>query len=284
MKWLAPIALAVSAPVWMLGAQSSRYHLSRSERMLDAIKENYPSDRLSQLPKDDDRASHCTPYSSIPDSVAVVRDQKLRHEPQVYSWQYSRFSDRDTSAWAMLTFGFSDAPDTLRGKVVGQTCQIGSQDVLAEADGVVFGISGVSIPTAFDWDEPVVWPTPAVYVIRGGRYAVAVRQEHLGPAARPPRVTDSVAFETERGARAKAAASARVAAIRTKHWPPAITNLVLQKKIQTGMTAEMVRLSWGNPEKINRTITATRQTEQLVYGSSYVYLTNGVVTAIQDSR
>lgn len=53
-----------------------------------------------------------------------------------------------------------------------------------------------------------------------------------------------------------------------------------------GMTEEEVlKSSWGKPNKVNRTTTANTVYEQWVYGSNrYVYLDNGIVTAIQDSK
>jgi hypothetical protein len=53
--------------------------------------------------------------------------------------------------------------------------------------------------------------------------------------------------------------------------------------VRVGMTAEQVQAScWGKPRRVNRTITATRNSEQWVYsGNQYLYLDNGVVTAIQ---
>ena len=50
------------------------------------------------------------------------------------------------------------------------------------------------------------------------------------------------------------------------------------------MTAEMARLAWGEPTTVNTTITSRGKSEQWVYESSYLYLTNGSVTAIQTSR
>ena len=51
-----------------------------------------------------------------------------------------------------------------------------------------------------------------------------------------------------------------------------------------GMTkAQALKSCWGRPESVNRTITAQSVTEQWVYGySSYLYFTNGRLTAIQD--
>ena len=52
-----------------------------------------------------------------------------------------------------------------------------------------------------------------------------------------------------------------------------------------GMTAEEVRTksTWGNPEDINTTTTAGGTHEQWCYpGFKYIYLENGIVTAIQE--
>lgn len=54
--------------------------------------------------------------------------------------------------------------------------------------------------------------------------------------------------------------------------------------VSVGMTANQVLAScWGKPEKVNATITAGGRREQWVYGSQYVYVDNGTVTAIQTS-
>lgn len=55
--------------------------------------------------------------------------------------------------------------------------------------------------------------------------------------------------------------------------------------IRIGLTAAAVRAScWGKPTQINATQTATHTREQWVYGGGYVYLTDGVVDAIQTAR
>ena len=50
------------------------------------------------------------------------------------------------------------------------------------------------------------------------------------------------------------------------------------------MTAEEVYAStWGRPQKVNRTTTASVIREQWVYsGYRYIYFENGVVTSIQE--
>lgn len=53
-----------------------------------------------------------------------------------------------------------------------------------------------------------------------------------------------------------------------------------------GMTAAAVREAWGHPQRINRQVTQWGETEQWIYPelnrNRYVYLTNGVVSALQD--
>jgi hypothetical protein len=56
---------------------------------------------------------------------------------------------------------------------------------------------------------------------------------------------------------------------------------ILNNKIRIGMTDEMCRLSWGEPKEINKTITKNIIEEQWVYGSNFLYFTNGKLTAIQ---
>lgn len=60
------------------------------------------------------------------------------------------------------------------------------------------------------------------------------------------------------------------------------TQRILDKKIWIGMTKEMLKLSWGTPDDINRTVTSYKVSEQWVYGTQYVYIDDGIVTAWQD--
>jgi hypothetical protein len=61
--------------------------------------------------------------------------------------------------------------------------------------------------------------------------------------------------------------------------------LVGLHKIGLGMTVEQVRSAWGKPKSINTTITTRGKHEQWVYDSrQFVYLDDGVVTSIQQSR
>ena len=58
----------------------------------------------------------------------------------------------------------------------------------------------------------------------------------------------------------------------------------VKKTLRIGMTAaEVLETSWGKPQSVNRTTTASGVSEQWVYSSGkYVYIDNGIVTAIQE--
>ena len=61
--------------------------------------------------------------------------------------------------------------------------------------------------------------------------------------------------------------------------------LIAEGKVVRGMTKEMCKESWGEPDDINVSIGSWGRHEQWVYGeihSSYLYFENGKLTAIQD--
>lgn len=58
---------------------------------------------------------------------------------------------------------------------------------------------------------------------------------------------------------------------------------ILEKKIYIGMPSDAVKLSWGKPIDINRTISKYGTREQWVYGNGrYLYFDDGILEAIQD--
>ena len=92
------------------------------------------------------------------------------------------------------------------------------------------------------------------------------------------------AAERARVAKRAAAEKGRREAQLRAQWPQH-ADRILQRKAWIGMTAEMLRASWGRPQEVNRTITAAGTREQWVYGGACkpcVYLDDGVVTSIQD--
>ena len=65
-----------------------------------------------------------------------------------------------------------------------------------------------------------------------------------------------------------------------------IQNKLIERKVWIGMTKKMALLSWGEPDDINKTITARGVREQWLYRYSdykaqYLYFNNGILTAIQ---
>lgn len=68
-----------------------------------------------------------------------------------------------------------------------------------------------------------------------------------------------------------------------------IQNAIFKREVVIGMTADEVRRSWGEPNKINASMGSYGRTEQWVYDrgdfkAQYVYLDNGVVRSMQSPR
>jgi hypothetical protein len=81
---------------------------------------------------------------------------------------------------------------------------------------------------------------------------------------------------------ASAKEGSRLAAIEKLNIPDSTKKILRERKLFVGATAEMARLSWGPPEKINRTYTADIVHEQWVYPSgSYLYFDNGILSVAQ---
>ena len=65
----------------------------------------------------------------------------------------------------------------------------------------------------------------------------------------------------------------------------AMVDTILEGRIARGMTAEMVREVWGDPEDLDETVTKTKVKQQMKYGqtgknryATRVYVEDGVVT------
>lgn len=58
-------------------------------------------------------------------------------------------------------------------------------------------------------------------------------------------------------------------------------NMVLNGKVKIGWTKELCRLSWGEPNDINSTLTSRTKHEQWVYSGRYLYFENDILTTIQ---
>ncbi|NGO40424.1 hypothetical protein G4L39_13635 [Limisphaera ngatamarikiensis] len=63
-----------------------------------------------------------------------------------------------------------------------------------------------------------------------------------------------------------------------------IKSAVLEGSIIIGMSSDDVRASWGDPDKVNRTVGTFGVHEQWIYGDTYLYFEDGVLKSWQDSR
>jgi hypothetical protein len=178
-------------------------------------------------------------------------------------------------------------PDTARVALAAVLCEpYGGLRFLFERDGYLFGQAGFGILEAPQW-HLFDFDTLSSVMVRsaGGAFEPMVAAyDTVGDLANV-RVLGLSDFRVEASRREGAASAQRIESIRKLRWSPAMTRAAINREVVIGMTAKMVELSWGEPQSVNRTVTAARTREQWVYeGGSYVYLTNGVVTAIQDKR
>lgn len=68
-------------------------------------------------------------------------------------------------------------------------------------------------------------------------------------------------------------------------WDKAVVEMVKQRKIKIGMSEQQALLSWGKPERVNKSVGSYGVHEQWVYGrGQYVYMENGKLTSFQSSQ
>jgi len=67
-------------------------------------------------------------------------------------------------------------------------------------------------------------------------------------------------------------------------WSENAWSYIKNEKVYIGMTEQMCKLSWGKPQKVNRTTGSWGTKEQWVYGDfgPYLYFDNGTLTTIQN--
>ena len=63
-----------------------------------------------------------------------------------------------------------------------------------------------------------------------------------------------------------------------------VKSAVLKGNITLGLSCDDTRASWGAPTKIHRTVGTYGVHEQWIYGDTYIYFENGILTSWQDSR
>jgi hypothetical protein len=68
----------------------------------------------------------------------------------------------------------------------------------------------------------------------------------------------------------------------SKNRPKAIISAIQEMSIVIGMTKAEAKLSWGEPDDINRTVGAWGVNEQWIYNHTYLYFQNDKLTSFQD--
>lgn len=65
-------------------------------------------------------------------------------------------------------------------------------------------------------------------------------------------------------------------------WIKEDCEMIAKGKVHIGMTKEQAIAAWGNPGDINKTTSSFGVHEQWVYGSSYLYFEDGILTTVQN--
>jgi hypothetical protein len=76
----------------------------------------------------------------------------------------------------------------------------------------------------------------------------------------------------------------RTEIVKAKRWSDRITVAVLARKVLLGMSREQVETSWGKPQRIHRDVGSWGIKEQWIYGGTYLYFDNDLLTSYQDSK
>lgn len=103
---------------------------------------------------------------------------------------------------------------------------------------------------------------------------------------RGPTAEDAAAARARADALRDRVAADQAQATSQREFNRRVTNAIAAGEVFVGMTADDVRRSWGEPEKINRSVSGSSVREQWIfdrgnYRTQYVYVTNGEVTGIQ---
>ena len=64
-------------------------------------------------------------------------------------------------------------------------------------------------------------------------------------------------------------------------WSQGLKNLISTRHFQIGMSMEQVLLSLGDPDHKNVSVGAWGTYEQWIYGDTYLYFQNGILTSYQ---
>lgn len=149
-------------------------------------------------------------------------------------------------------------------------------------DGISFCIShDGGIEAAVDWAVmPPDWRTSFPYSterkaqLRNSARSVEAKNQQIQPGSLKPSVESR--FRTSESA----AAADREAMQQARD--NALQRAITARTVLPGMTEDQCVKAWGEPRKINQTVTASGVDQQWVYSSErYLYLVNGVLRTIQ---
>lgn len=292
MRSLALTTLVLALSVATMGAQESSPADARTWRGVTAQNRVQIEGRRLPPPKID-----------FPCRVDSVRQSLRFVSPgsaivDARTWQLDRGRVNPESLATAGRWLLQDPPragDTATVHLVGVDCYGGRVDnFVFRIDSTYWMLSAKQIETANT--DTLRFPDPGQIEVAPGRWeplaylasdCSAGCRVWLGSARR---VRDSVSRAYRRARAAEDSAARRALARRrrallAKGWTPKIVDMVMRNEVAVGMTAAQVLESIGEPERRNRTGTATGVREQWVYGNGlYVYVQGGRVTAWQDSQ
>ncbi len=122
---------------------------------------------------------------------------------------------------------------------------------------------------------------------RAEQQALRTEQQRRAAEARLPRIVASAGkFKFDNGTPCTKGTEERIQSLLSSHpgWGDSDLLRVACGSLWIGMTQAQLTESWGAPERVNRTVYPGGVHEQWIYGDTYVYVEDGVVTSYQTSR
>ena len=117
--------------------------------------------------------------------------------------------------------------------------------------------------------------------------ALRTEQQRRAAEARLPRIVASAGkFKFDNGTPCTKGTEERIQSLLSSHpgWGDSDLLRVACGSLWIGMTQAQLTESWAAPERVNRTVYPGGVHEQWIYGDTYVYVEDGVVTSYQTSR
>lgn len=258
--------------------------LTGQASILQSISSRYPKEKHGVLPGADEWGDRCA--AVLPDSIALVADSLRSTSISVDTWQKAYLEPY----WSIATHIHPRrAPaDTLRVRVLAVNCD---GDLLAQAGPYVFSVSQSTFRDDYQYSLRSFYGEPVVFILRDGvlQAAVALHDSKARPIIDEQSFVDSLARDSAQAVQAyrskiRRAEDDRVSRVRAKRFSSEVTSALIARRLTIGMTPEMVRLAWGEPDAIKETVASAGKTEIWVYGYRTATLVNGKVTTFSTIR